>query len=147
VLRQNRRPPPKDRRGQSALLTPSIGEFPIFITDRWATFDSASTKTDVPMMMIRCRRGYKSIQNIDTGPLSDFSVITGVNGSGKTHLLEALREGAIQIDGIPTSSIKFFDTHTLKPNVDTDFSPASVDAEKHQTCAFRLIEPVFWNRS
>ena len=46
---------------------------------------------------------YKSI----TGPISNqdlpnFLVISGLNGSGKTHLLEALAGGNMAVEGLST---------------------------------------------
>ena len=39
--------------------------------------------------------------SVSTAELGDFIVLSGPNGSGKTHLLEAIEQGAVQVDGIP----------------------------------------------
>ncbi|EMO62625.1 hypothetical protein LEP1GSC133_1794 [Leptospira borgpetersenii serovar Pomona str. 200901868] len=38
-------------------------------------------------------KGYKSLKNFKWENIPDFAVITGLNGSGKTQLLEALNGG------------------------------------------------------
>jgi len=40
--------------------------------------------------------------------LPDFTILTGLNGSGKTHLLKAIDKGHCQIDNIPSSSCKYY---------------------------------------
>ncbi|MBL1220202.1 AAA family ATPase [Chryseobacterium sp. L7] len=40
--------------------------------------------------------------------LKDFSIITGINGSGKTHLLNAIDQGNIMVRGINPSSITYY---------------------------------------
>jgi predicted ATPase len=39
---------------------------------------------------------YKSITSIPNIEIPDFVVLTGVNGAGKTHLIEAIENGSIQ---------------------------------------------------
>lgn len=46
---------------------------------------------------------------ICTEELPRLSIITGLNGSGKTHLLGALANGSVIIDGINKNQIKYFD--------------------------------------
>lgn len=58
---------------------------------------------------MRLETPYKSISQFDDVELEDFSVLTGGNGSGKTHILEAIRDGAIRVDGIRQEEILHFD--------------------------------------
>jgi len=51
---------------------------------------------------IQFKKKYKSIANFNEQKIENFSVFIGSNGSGKTHLLEAIREGFVSFDDIPT---------------------------------------------
>jgi len=51
---------------------------------------------------------YLSIRALEPIELPRFTVLTGLNGSGKTHLLEAIRAGNVKVDGIDQSSIHYF---------------------------------------
>lgn len=59
-------------------------------------------------MKLKYKDGYKSIGPFDPIELADCTILTGVNGSGKTHLLRALKEGRAVIDGIEPADIAYF---------------------------------------
>ena len=44
-------------------------------------------------MKIELKQRHKSITDLNTEELSDFAILIGRNGAGKTQLLEALNEG------------------------------------------------------
>ena len=48
-------------------------------------------------MLIKFHDNYKSIKSLNSGELPDFTIITGVNGAGKSHLLQGLNNGHISI--------------------------------------------------
>lgn len=77
-------------------------------------------------MKLIFNKKYKSIDSFPTTELPDFTVITGLNGSGKTHLLEALENGSIKIDEIDAKNdeIRLFNWFTLVPNNDGKFDLA-----------------------
>ena len=60
-------------------------------------------------MNLKFQNEYLSIKQFDDIELEDFTVLTGVNGSGKSHLLQALEQEACQIDSIISKDIVFFD--------------------------------------
>ena len=60
-------------------------------------------------MDIRFNKEYKSIPQQDTIKLPDCFVLTGKNGSGKTHLLEGIKNGDFVIDEIGIDDILLFD--------------------------------------
>ncbi|MGI4788949.1 MAG: ATP-binding protein, partial [Janthinobacterium lividum] len=66
--------------------------------------------------------------------LPDFVVLTGVNGAGKSHLLEAIDNGAIRIDNITpnnqTRPIRRFDWNTLIPQDTGAFAPSQLSHER-----------------
>lgn len=49
-----------------------------------------------------------SIKKFESFELEKFSVITGLNGSGKTHLLQAINSGGIKVEGIEQNEIIYF---------------------------------------
>jgi len=68
-------------------------------------------------MQLRFTSPHLSITDFPTIDLSEFSLITGVNGSGKTHLLQAIANGNIVADIAPNSNedARYFDWNTLMP--------------------------------
>lgn len=71
-------------------------------------------------MRLTFRQAYKSITTLPAIELPEFVVLTGVNGAGKTHLLEAIANGSIRIDDITTDNnnrqIRLFNWSNLVPN-------------------------------
>jgi AAA15 family ATPase/GTPase len=78
-------------------------------------------------------KSHKSITSLPNIELSDFVVLTGVNGAGKTHLLEAIENGAVQIDNIilnnQTKPIRLFNWSNLVPNDTGAFAPYQITQE------------------
>ena len=66
---------------------------------------------------------HKSIRNFDPIDLANFSIFTGKNGSGKTHLLQAMKNGNVTLDTIKPNDIVYFDLNTFK-TYDTKFKTA-----------------------
>lgn len=70
-------------------------------------------------MKLLFQKPYKSIRFLNPIELPNFVVLTGVNGAGKSHLLEALETGAINVEGIPPNQthgarlIRKFDANSL----------------------------------
>lgn len=63
---------------------------------------------------VEYRDDYKSIVLFDPVELPPCTILTGVNGSGKTHFLRALKEGHAVIDGIETDDIAYFNFAEFK---------------------------------
>ena len=59
-------------------------------------------------MKIKFVKQYISISKFDSIEINDFSVLTGKNGSGKTHLLNAIKQGSVEIEGIDKSEIVYY---------------------------------------
>lgn len=53
-------------------------------------------------------RSFNSITELNTIEINDFSVLTGINGSGKTHLLQAIENGAIMIKDVELQEIVYY---------------------------------------
>ena len=58
-----------------------------------------------------------SITEFPSIELPALTVITGVNGAGKTHLMRAIENGAIRCDAAdaPSQDVRFLDWSMLKP--------------------------------
>jgi hypothetical protein len=86
-------------------------------------------------MKLIFRRPYKSIRSLDPLELPNFVVLTGVNGAGKSHLLEALETGAVSVDGIDPNQqhgrkpTRRFDSNTLVTQDTGTFSGATLSNE------------------
>lgn len=80
-------------------------------------------------MRLDFRTTHRSIRSLDSIDLPEFTVLTGLNGSGKTHLLEAIAASNISISDIPIEDpkvdIRLFDWTTL-------LVPDSGAVEPHQ---------------
>ena len=69
---------------------------------------------------------YLSIDEFKPVELSDFTILTGVNGSGKTHLLRSLKEGKCKIDSINTKNIIFFNLEEFKAEQEKEYTQDQV---------------------
>src|SRR5688572_2783150 len=84
------------------------------------------------MLKLRFKTAYKSITSFPETVLPDFTVITGVNGSGKSHLLEALGQGAVKVEGLETgeANIRLFTSKTLFPKKSVPADPVQLTRER-----------------
>jgi len=85
-------------------------------------------------MRLTLINAYKSISSFQETELPDFVIITGVNGAGKSHLLEAINSGCIQIDSIAatnqTRPIRLFNWTNLVPNDSGAFASYQITQER-----------------
>ncbi|MBK2267707.1 OLD family protein [Francisella philomiragia] len=56
---------------------------------------------------------YKSIDSIEVPQLPNFTILTGLNGSGKTHLLEAIKSGNIKVSDFQKDEIVLYNYATF----------------------------------
>ena len=68
---------------------------------------------------------HKSITSLSSTVLPQFAVLTGRNGSGKTHLLTAIRDGKVRSSIAPdfAAEVRFFDWGTIVPKDNGIFDP------------------------
>jgi len=69
-------------------------------------------------MKLKFIKPHKSIVRLNDIEINDFAIITGLNGTGKTHLLQAIEEGAIMLEGIQSSEIVYYNYSEF--NIDYD---------------------------
>lgn len=71
-------------------------------------------------MKITFLRPYKSIVSSFIIDLPNFVVLTGVNGSGKSHFLESIQDGGLRVDTLSNEQdrhlIKLFTSQTISPS-------------------------------
>ncbi|WP_375446313.1 ATP-binding protein [uncultured Fibrella sp.] len=70
------------------------------------------------MIYILFNGKYKSLLQPFEVKLPDFTVISGVNGAGKSHFLTAIEQGQARVfeDGVEISTKKYVNSNTLSPN-------------------------------
>ena len=75
---------------------------------------------------------FLSLVDLPNQDLPDFTVITGVNGAGKTHLVKALSSGAAVADIAPNSAqdVRLFDWTNLAPKNEGAFSSETLRQER-----------------
>ncbi len=54
-----------------------------------------------------------SISQFEPIDIADFTILTGINGSGKTHVLEAIKRGDVLIKGISHDDVQYFSYSTF----------------------------------
>jgi ABC-type branched-subunit amino acid transport system ATPase component len=61
-------------------------------------------------MIIKLKTQYKSLTKISQIDLPNFVILTGLNGAGKTQLLEAIekKNAVVEVNGTPLSDVKLF---------------------------------------
>jgi ABC-type multidrug transport system ATPase subunit len=85
-------------------------------------------------MKLSFRKTHKSILSFPDIELPNFVVLTGVNGAGKSHLLEAIENGSMQVDDIlidQTRPIRRFDWTNLIPQDTGAFAPYQINQERY----------------
>jgi predicted ATPase len=83
---------------------------------------------------------HKSISQFDEVTLPNFVVLTGRNGSGKTHLLSAINTGKIKSSLVVDvkTDVRIFDSSTIVPTDTGIFDPAEYQTQRSQW--FNVIE-------
>ena len=73
-------------------------------------------------MKIQVKKIYKSIRNIQAVDLPDFVVLTGKNGSGKSHFMEAMTKSeycsVFDGEGKPLTQVKYIPFNGLNPHIE-----------------------------
>lgn len=79
-------------------------------------------------------RVHKSITSLDAVTLPSFVVLTGINGSGKTHLLTAIKGGQVTSSLVTdlNSHVRLFDSTNIVPTDTGIFDPAQDQTRRSQ---------------
>lgn len=80
-------------------------------------------------------RRHLSIKDFPTTCIPNFTLLTGTNGAGKTHLLQAIHQGAIEAEGeeISKDEIRLFDWNSLIPKDTGEFKSETITNEYNDT--------------
>ncbi len=83
-------------------------------------------------MILALVSSYNSIRELPDTTLPEFTLITGLNGSGKSHLLQAIQQGKIRADVAPNfqSDARFFDSSTMSPTDSGGISSGQLAQER-----------------
>lgn len=86
---------------------------------------------------------YLSIVTLPTVTLPPFTLITGLNGSGKTHLLQAIAHKCVAIEGVQNASqeVRYFDWNSFVPGGQGTFQSAQLDQERQEI--FQQLDSIF----
>ena len=87
------------------------------------------------MLQITINQDYKSIKKQDAFDLPKFCVLTGKNGSGKSHLLEAIAKvniSTVMQNGVHQQRLKYIPFGGLTPQVKSDCSHLQLIQERKE---------------
>ena len=87
-------------------------------------------------MQLQFKNKHISIEQFNPVDLSDFTVLTGVNGSGKSHLLEAIEKRLVAIAGMEQAHIVLFNYETFKLDNEPVFNGHQLSAERESAWQF-----------
>ena len=93
-------------------------------------------------MHIKFKSEYRSIKQFEPVELEDFTILTGKNGSGKTHLLHALKNNHVQIDNIIPNEIVLFDFQQFKIDNETQFNRELLAQERKNVWIFFTTQSI-----
>lgn len=81
-------------------------------------------------LKLQFRNKHISIEQFDPIDIPDFVVLTGVNGSGKSHLLDAIDKRHVTISGMEQAHIVLFNYETFKLDNEPTFNAHQLSAER-----------------
>ncbi len=87
-------------------------------------------------MLLQFRKEHLSIKRFRDVNVPEFVVLTGENGSGKSHLLQALEQGHVQLQGLETRRIVHFNNETFRLENEASFSAQQIANEQAQAWNF-----------
>lgn len=82
------------------------------------------------MPLLKFKSGHKSIKRFSNIEIPKLTILTGLNGSGKTHLLQSIVKGTSQLDNVPITDIKYFDFRTFFVENEAAFNNQQLNQEK-----------------
>src|SRR5882757_2326992 len=87
-------------------------------------------------MKLEFKNKHLSVENFDTVEIPDFTVLTGVNGAGKSHLLEAIQRKDVIIEGYEESNIIYFNYINFFLENESVFNAQNIAAERNSAWNF-----------
>ncbi len=87
-------------------------------------------------MKLIFKQPHISITQFNPIDLSDFTVITGVNGSGKSHLLSAIEQKKCSIQGLENATVVHFNYENFKLENEAEFNAQQIKQETTEAWNF-----------
>lgn len=87
-------------------------------------------------MIVEYRADHASIQQFNPIDIPDFTVLTGVNGSGKSHLLEAIKLKKVVVRGLENANIVLFNYENFRLENEPSFTGHQLSAERESAWQF-----------
>lgn len=87
-------------------------------------------------MKLTFSKQHLSISAFNPVDLADLTVLTGVNGAGKTHLMQAIENGSVQVQGIDKNRIVHFNYETFRLANEPAFNAQQISKEREQAWDF-----------
>lgn len=87
-------------------------------------------------MELQFRQKHISIDEFDPVAIPDFVVLTGVNGSGKSHLLGALEQKKVVVSNMENAHIVLFNYETFKLDNEGAVNAQQISSEREQAWNF-----------
>lgn len=87
-------------------------------------------------MELQFRQNHISIEVFDPVQIPDFVVLTGVNGSGKSHLLGALEQKKVVISNMENAHVVLFNYETFKLENEGASNAQQISSERDQAWNF-----------
>lgn len=81
-------------------------------------------------MQLQFKSKHISVEQFNPVNIPDFVVLTGVNGSGKSHLLDAIDKRHVSITGMEQAHIVLFNYETFKLDNEPAFNAHQLSAER-----------------
>lgn len=80
-------------------------------------------------MKISLKQKTATITCLEEVNLPDFTILTGLNGSGKTQLLKSLKSGSIIVEGIPAAGIHYYDALNFRLQETANINSQQIGAQ------------------
>lgn len=87
-------------------------------------------------MKLVYQKDHISIKKFNTVELPDFVVLTGINGSGKSHLLEAIEKRCVNIEGENNPKIVLFDYRSFYLENEAAYNARQIIDERNNAWNF-----------
>lgn len=88
------------------------------------------------ILELRFKQKHISIDEFDPVAIPDFVVLTGVNGSGKSHLLGALEQKKVVVSNMENAHIVLFNYETFKLENEGAVNAQQISSEREQAWNF-----------
>jgi predicted ATPase len=87
-------------------------------------------------MLLQFQSQHASIDQFTPVEVADFTVLTGVNGSGKSHLLEAINLRRVNVQGLEGAHIVLFNYENFRLDNEPEFTGHQLSAEREAAWQF-----------